>query len=432
MNLTAFLALVERDLRLFFTDRRAMIMSFVAPILIASFFGYIFGGVTNEAPPSKIRVAAVDQDGSDLSRKLVAALGSDKSLQVTPESLDQARGEVQVGHTVVAVVIPKGFGDLAPSSFFRGMDKPELQLLYDPSHGPELAMVNGMLTQHVMETVSSEVFAGPGSQKFVDQSLREVNQATGIDPASKRSLQQLLGAVSQLNASVRNTPQAAAPMGFSMPYDVKQEAVTSHRGEAYNSMAHSFAGMSVQFILFMGIDAGMVVLMQRRNGLWKRMQAAPVSRFLVIASRAASSSIIAMSILIVVFGFARAVFQVKIQGSLPGFLLVCAAFSVMTAAFGLLVAVLGRTPEATRGLAILVTLVLVMLGGSWVPTFLFPQWLQNASFAIPTRWAVDGLDAMIWRGLDVHSAYAPTAALLAFALLFGGVAVWRFRWEGPG
>ena len=217
-----------------------------------------------------------------------------------------------------------------------------------------------------------------------------------------------------------------------MPYTVKQEAVTARRGQVYNGMAHSFAGMSVQFILFMGIDAGLLVLMQRRSGIWTRMRAAPLSRFVIIGSRAASAATIAMVILCVVFSFARVVFHVRIEGSMPGFLLVCFAFSIMTAAFGLLVAVLGKTPEATRGLAILVTLILVMLGGSWVPAFLFPQWLQNASFAVPTRWAVDGLDGMIWRGLGFDAALAPVAAMLGFAALFGGLALWRFRWDTPG
>jgi ABC-2 type transport system permease protein len=431
MNFTAFNALVRRDLHLFFTDRRAVIMSFVAPILIASFFGYIFGGVTSEVAPSKIRVAAVDLDGTGMSRKLVAALSADQSLAVSVEPLDQARAEVRVGDTVVAVAIPKGFEAQAARALMRGVDKPEIQLLYDPSHGPELAMVNGMLTQHVMEVVSSEVFAGPNSQKYLDNGLREVNRAAGIDPAGKRALQQLLGAVSQLNAGAQANPQRAAAGGFSMPFSVKREAVTSRRGQVYNGMAHAFAGMSVQFILFMGIDAGMMMIYQRRSGIWKRMQAAPISRFVLIGSRAASAATIAMVILFVVFSFARLVFHVRIEGSMPGFVLVCAAFSIMTAAFGLLVAVLGRTPEATRGLAVLVTLILVMLGGAWVPAFLFPQWVQNASFAVPTRWAVDGLDGMIWRGLGFDAALAPVAAMLGFAVVFGGLALWRFRWDAP-
>jgi ABC-2 type transport system permease protein len=217
-----------------------------------------------------------------------------------------------------------------------------------------------------------------------------------------------------------------------LPYSVKEEAMTARAGVGYNSMAHSFAGMCVQFILFMGIDAGMTVLMQRRTGLWKRLQAAPLSRWVVIGSRAASAALVAMMIMLAVFGFARAVFGVKIEGSFAGFLGVCVAFAIMTATFGLLIAVLGKTPEGTRGIAILVTLLLVMLGGSWVPAFIFPQWLQKVSFAVPTRWAVDGLDGLVWRGWGFNQALEPIGALLLFAALFGAIAVWRFRWETDG
>ena len=56
----------------------------------------------------------------------------------------------------------------------------------------------------------------------------------------------------------------------------------------------------------------------------------------------------------------------QVEGSMAGFVGVCAAFSLMTATFGLMIAALGKTPEATRGLSIFVTLIMVMLGGSWV------------------------------------------------------------------
>ena len=214
-----------------------------------------------------------------------------------------------------------------------------------------------------------------------------------------------------------------------MPYQVREEAVTARKGVPYNAMAHSFAGMSVQFILMMGVDAGLLMLMHKRSGIWKRLRAAPLSRFAIVASRATSAAIIAVCILFIVFGFARVVFGVRVEGSLPGFIGVCVAFALMTAAFGLLVAMSGKTPEATRGLAILVTLILVMLGGAWVPAFIFPQWLQKATFAVPTRWAVDGLDAMTWRGLGMDAAVMPIAAMLGFAALFGALAVWRFRWD---
>ena len=351
---------------------------------------------------------------------------------MTPRALDAAEASVRAGKTTVAAVLPKGFADTAGRAFFRGGDRPQIQLLYDPSHGAEMAMVRGILTQHVMEVVSSDVFSGDNSQKLVADALRDVQTSRGMDGADQQALIDMLQGVGKWNQRVRANPAAAAPGargGFNMPYTVKEEAVTARKGGEYNGMAHAFAGMSVQFILFMGIDAGLIVLMQRRSGMWKRLQAAPLSRWTVIASRATSAAITAMIILAVVFTFARIVWGVKIEGSFAGFVAVCAAFSIMTAMFGLLIAVLGKTPEGARGISILVTLVLVMLGGSWVPTFLFPQWLQQASFLIPTRWAVDGLDGTIWRGFTAQAALQPAGALLGFAALFGIVAVWRFRWE---
>lgn len=130
-----------------------------------------------------------------------------------------------------------------------------------------------------------------------------------------------------------------------------------------------------------------------------------------------------------VFAFARVVFDVKVEGSLLGFVGVCAAFSLMTAGYGMLIAALGKTPEAARGLATLATLLLVMLSGAWVPSFVFPQWMQSVTKANPARWAMDGLDAMTWRGLGIEEAVGPIAVLLASALAFGFIAIWRFRWE---
>ena len=135
------------------------------------------------------------------------------------------------------------------------------------------------------------------------------------------------------------------------------------------------------------------------------------------------------SVALVLFAFARVVFGVHIQGSFLGFLGVCAAFSLMTAAFGLMVAALGKTIEATRGYAVMATLLMVMLGGAWVPTFVFPQWLQKFTIVIPTRWAMDGIDAMTWRGLGLSAALAPVAVMLLFTLGFGIVAVSRFSWQ---
>jgi ABC-2 type transport system permease protein len=185
----------------------------------------------------------------------------------------------------------------------------------------------------------------------------------------------------------------------------------------------------VQFILFLAIDAGIGVLLSRKQGLWNRLLAAPVSLATLIIARALSCALIAFFVSCVLCIVAIAVFQVEILGSVVGLIGIAICFSLMTASFGLLIAAFGKTPEAARGIATFATLVLVMLGGAWMPSFLFPQWLQDITVFIPTRWAVDGFDAMTWRGLGIDAAILPMAALAGFTFLFGSLAVWRFGRE---
>ncbi|MBZ5576823.1 MAG: ABC transporter permease [Acidobacteriia bacterium] len=428
-----FRALVRKDIRLFLVDRRALLMSFAIPIAIGSFFGFVLGG-QGQTDTARIAVLAVDQDRSAISREIVTRLTAEKSLEVKPATPDGARAAVRKGSATVAVVIPANFGQQAGRAFFGPQQKPEIGVLYDPSHSAESGMVRGMLAGDVMQAVSKEMFAGPSGRDAVRQSLAEVEQSQSLAPNDKKDLENLLGSVERWNTRSGRSgdSQAGLSGGLTMPFTTREEAVTANRGVKYNGYAHSFAGMVVQFVLFLGIDVGIGLLQQRQRGLWKRFRAAPLSRGVLLGSRAVSASVLAFFVVLVNFLFARLVFGVRVEGSMAGFLGVSAAFALMTAGFGMLIATLGKTPEATRGLSIFATLIVVMLGGAWIPSFLFPQWLQNLTVVVPTRWAMDGFEAMTWRGLGAGAALAPIAALLAFALVFAGLAVARFRWEAEG
>jgi ABC-2 type transport system permease protein len=429
-----FLALVQKDLKLFFTDRRAVVVGLLVPILCGSFFGYLFGGQKGSTETSKLLVLVIDQDESDISRGLVTQLASDKNLDVKPSTPDAARDAVRKGKAIAAIIIPKDFGTNAGHALFTRAIKPELGLFYDPSHAMELAMVKGILNGAVMQTVTKEMFSGKSGRELVTESIAQLEKID-MSAENRTALRDLLDGVKKWNEQRERSEtldQGEFSGGLTLPYETREQAITSGRNVEYNGYAHSFAGMGVQFILFMGLDVGIALLMLRQSGLWQRLRAAPLSRTVLLGSRAVSAALIAGFILLVLFGFARIVFGVHIQGSFAGFLGVCAAFSLMTAAFGLLVAALGETVEATRGYSIMATIVMVMLGGAWVPTFLFPMWLQKLTVIIPTRWAIDGLDAMTWRGLGFSSALAPIGVLLLFTLLFGALAVTRFRWRIGG
>ena len=375
---TAFRALVRKDIQLFLRDRRAMVISVLTPIVVAAFFGFLFAPTGSGGNPvSRMKVGITDLDHSALTKAVLESLNQDAALDIQELPEDRALQLVRSGKLRAAIVFPADFEAAATGALVgAGGPMPDVKLLYDPSQSMIRPMVAGLLSQHVMQRLSRPAFIG-----------------------------------------------TAKPI----PFNVDNVAVTS--GPRYNSYAHSFAGMSIQFILFMGIDAGIALLLMRQEGMWRRLRAAPLSGAVLLGSRVAGTTLIAVMILAVVYLVARVAFDVRIAGSVPGFAMVACAFALLAATTGLMIASLGRSVGATRGVAMFSVLILVMLGGAWVPSFLFPEWLQHVTEFTPTRWAVDGLDAMTWRGLPLQSAYAPTAILVGWSALFALIAVWRFNWE---
>src|SRR5476649_701973 len=450
--MTALIALIRKDLILYRDNRRALMLNLVMPILLAAFFGSMFGG-SGASAPGKIDVGLVQQDQSEVARKIAAGLKADASLHVTELSLPDAQALVRKGELPVAVVIPAGFGEQAGAALFSGRDKPQVPLYFDPSQSAVLAMVKGMLTQQVMQNVSAEVFSAGASQKYVDQALERLHSHP-LQGEQQTQLTTFLGSLKTFQAQRAAVPVTGASQGMAsgggmtMPFATQDQALST--GPKYNGYAHSFADMGVQFILFMGIDLGIVVLLAQRTGIWNRQLAAPVTLTTVLLAqrtgiwnrqlaapvalttvllaRAISGALIALGLLCGIFLAAVLIFKVQISNPL-GFFGVALCFASMTSSFGLLIAAYGKTPEGARGIAVFATMILVMLGGAWVPSFIFPQWMQSATLFIPTRWAVDGFDAMTWRGLGLNIALKSMAVQLGYAAVFSTLAITKFRRE---
>ena len=385
MNTHAIRALVRNDLRLYLTDRRALVVGVLVPILIAAFFGYVFGRNGN-SDNGKIPIALVDQDHSEVTRGIVADFSSES--MVAMQALDRAAAEerVRAGKVQVAAVLPKNFGADAVAALTGNQTTPTIELLVDPSQGISGRVVEGLLAQHGMQEIAKQA-------------------------ASMASL------------------GGAPPPTLRLPYRVVTANVTAAQQIPYNGYAHSFAGMSTQFILLAGIDAGVVLLLMRERGVWQRLRTAPLSRTDFIVARTVATTLISLFQFTLIYLAAIMVFGVRVDGSWVGFVGIAVALCFLNAAFGLMLAAIGGSVGATRGIAAMVTLLLVMVGGAWVPSFVFPKWLQQASLLAPTRWAVDGLDGATWRGQPLAAAIPPFAVLVGAAIVCLGIAIWRFRWE---
>ena len=371
--------LVRKDILLYLQNRKAIFITLIAPIVMAAFFGYVFNSDNNKKP-AKTPIVLVDLDGSSMTAAVLAKFSADVTMDVLITNEDEAIKLVRSGKRRAAIVLPKNFTNALQAAMNGSTAKPAISIQYDPSQAFVLGLINGLISQHVVQTI-------------VSRQKGESSQA------------------------------------LSLPFSATATAVTANATQKYNSFAHSFAGMSVQFILFMGIEFGIGLLMMRRQDIWKRLRIAPITRFDMITSRVVASTIIGVGFVTAIYFAAIGIFGVRVSGSWFGFVSIILAFALLNASFGLLIAAIGKSPEVARSVAIFATLIMVMLGGAWVPSFVFPEWLQTISQVTPTYWAIEGLSAMTWRGLPLTAAVTPVAVMLGFSAVFTAVAIWRFEWD---
>ena len=79
---------------------------------------------------------------------------------------------------------------------------------------------------------------------------------------------------------------------------------------------------------------------------------------------------------------------------------------------------------------VLASLTLAPIGGCWWPLFITPDWMQTLAKITPHGWANTGFNKLMLYGAEFGDVAAEMAALLIFAILFGVVALWRFRTSG--
>ncbi|MGL4552883.1 MAG: ABC transporter permease [Gemmataceae bacterium] len=365
--------LARKDLALFAADRRGMLLCFAVPVLLASAFGAIFHQPA-DGPGLRPRVWLVCEDDGPVSARVVAALRASPHLNVSECGRAAARRRLASEASGVAVVLPPGFGKALRLD--RPGDGPRVELWHHPCSLVEAKCAEGLFTEVAVREAARELFG-------------------------------------------TSMPR------FERPFSVAMRAEPGGGALSSNAYSHSFCGMTLQYLLFWGMDSGLLLLRERRQGIWRRLRAAPVSRGTLIAGKALATALVALAQIAVTFAFGAAAFGVTITGSALGFVLVALAAAVLSSGVGLLVAAVGGSENRARSVSILAILSLSLLGGLWLPSFLLPPWAQTAALALPTTWAARGLEGVCWQGMGLTEAARCAAVLAAFGGGCLAFAWWR-------
>ena len=356
-------------------DRVAQAMTFILPIAFFSIFALVFGNQGRDAM-SRVPVAVVDEDQSEISGKLAAALARDSALRVVVRArragardtvrfaVDRARAQALVrdGDVPVAVILPQGFG----SRF--GVAPAEVEILTDPS-----------------DPIASQVVAGL------------------LQRAMFRDLPSLM--------SVKATP------------------VVGHK-RANGLVAFYAAGIAVMFLLFSASSAGGSLLEEMESGTLERVLGTRVGMTGLLIGKWLFVTLMGMLQITVMFVWGMLVFKLDLLSHLPGFFVMTAITAASAAGFGLVFATACRTRAQLSSIATIVILCSSAVGGSMFPRFLMSEGMQKLGLVTFNAWALDGYIKVFWRDARIVELLPQVGMLLAFGTVFLVTArLLARRWE---
>jgi ABC-type multidrug transport system permease subunit len=207
-------------------------------------------------------------------------------------------------------------------------------------------------------------------------------------------------------------------------------STAGQRLEIPSGFEQSIPGILVMFTLLVLLTSGgSMLVIERKQGLLRRLASAPMSRAEVVAGKWAGRMVLAAIQVGVALAIGTFLFSMDWGPNLAMIIIVLVAWASFCASAGLLLGSLAKTEGQATGLGVLFANALAALGGCWWPIEVTPEWMQSLQKLIPTGWTMDALHKLISFQAGALSAVSNVAILLAGTLVVGWLAVDRFRYE---
>lgn len=163
---------------------------------------------------------------------------------------------------------------------------------------------------------------------------------------------------------------------------------------------------------------------ERESGWVRQLRLTTLPGRGYVLAKTASAAVVSLPSIVVVFVVAAAFKDVRFDAwqwlALTGSIW---AGSLVFAALGVAIGYLA-SGDAVRPITMITYFGLSILGGLWMPTTSFPQWLQDIAEWLPTH-------AYAALGQSIELGGAPdakdVALLVAYFLIFAGGAAWLYR-----
>ena len=354
-------------------DRRSMAMAIAMPMLLLLLYGYALTLDVDNVP-----MIVWDQSQTTASRDFISRFGGSRyfSIRSYGWSYRELGREIDSGHALVALVVPRDFAEQVRAGRPAGV-----QLIVDGSDSNTATLAVG--------------YADAITQVYSQaMSLQEIRRLGG--PA------------------------------FNSPIDFRPRVWFNPELESRNYIIPGL--IAVIMMVIAALLTSQTVAREWERGTMEQLISTPVTgRELILGKLLPYFSIGLLDVLLAVL-LGEFLFRVPLRGSVLLLFVSASVFLVGAMALGILISVLAKNQLMANQLAMVVTFVpSFLLSGFVFPIANMPAVIQWITRLIPARYFITLLKGIYLKGVGIHILAGEGLLLVLFACITFLLAVGTFR-----
>tara|TARA_R110000787_G_scaffold32138_17_gene84998 strand:- start:14625 stop:15740 length:1116 start_codon:yes stop_codon:yes gene_type:complete len=349
--------ILKKDLQLYFSDKKGILVTFLLPIIMITLFAFAFGGVgKKKSTPRPLGVLVVDKDSTVASQELIAKLNAMPTIRLIASDEEKAVDLVKKGKNVAVLVFEKGFSDAVAAD----TDLP-IELKYDAARELQMQIVYTVL---------------------------------------KEGFKYHLGKT----AVISNVKLKATSL-------IKESSTKAHPG-----LVQAVGGTAIMMLLFSIAAIGGGLLDEKEAGTLKRLLIAPVKPLDILLAKMGTAMVVSILQLTAMFVFAWLAFGLPIFMDVLSLLLLILCISFAVSSFGVFLVSTVKTRQQLQGMSTIIIILMSAIGGSMIPITMMPGFMQDIAIISVNYWGIEGFFDIFWRQLPLLDILPKMGILLAIGL----------------
>jgi ABC-2 type transport system permease protein len=379
-------------------NRGTLVLAFVLPPIVYVLFAAIFSATAGD--DLKLRLVIFDAAQTDNTLRLIADIEADGAFRKAvrePTSPHELSEMIKLDEADVGLLLRDD-----PAKANGADAKAPLLVIGDAAKAVAAPIAMGQIQRIIAERMPDVAYR---------RTFAEIEQSfVPLEPQQKARVDAIL---KQMRTDVMDDKKSEDTQGGPV---IARETIKG-RAIANPSVVYYAGATAMMFLLFASLQGAMQLIDERQSGVMDRVLSGMHSGFVLVAGKflfLMAQGILQVSL---IFAAAALIYKVDVLDVLPAWIIITVAGAALAAACGLAMSAACRTRQQAQTLSTFIILILSAVGGSMVPRFMMPEWLQKASWASPNAWVIEAYHGLLWRGAAIQEVLWLVAPTMIFAAL---------------